>query len=92
MALSGKREHAAHGYATLYAYGLLCMSCYLAFLGAPPLTVVAIALLLAVPNIASLDRYGVLSMAALVHVVNALIFTSLAHIVGRGIAALGSGA
>ena len=69
-----------------YAYALLCAGCYLSYLGAPPLTIIAVGALLALPSIVKPGRQKASPMEFGVHIAVALIFALLAHIVGWGIA------
>jgi hypothetical protein len=74
---------------TLYAYLVLCVGCYASYLGATLPIVLPIALLLMLPHIIRARGPSPIEVGA--HVIVALIFAAVAHIVGRGIAgAIGS--
>ena len=70
----------------LYAYILLCIGCCASDMGAPALFILIIATLLALPSITWVRGQSVLAVEIVVHSINALIFASLAHVVGRGVA------
>jgi hypothetical protein len=70
----------------VYDYLLLCICCYAAYLGAPALTVVIIATLLTAPNFSKVRGEGVLTVRVVAHSLNALLFSALAYVIGRGIA------
>ena len=70
----------------LYFYTTLCIGCYASSQGAPALVIIPIAMLLTLPNIAKQRDQHVLTIATAAHSVNGLIFATIAHVIGRGIA------
>ncbi len=90
MALSGKtvqpRLVARFDWATVYLYVVLCVGCYASYLGAPLQSILAVGALLALPNFAKSGQQPSSPVEIGAHLVMALIFAFLAHIVGWGIA------
>lgn len=85
MALLGKRQSPFWllvNWSTAYAYVVLCVACYAAYLGAPSALILATGALLAIPNI--WNKTSTLEIGA--QIVVALIFAAFAHTVGWGIA------
>jgi hypothetical protein len=72
--------------AMLYAYLLLCIGGYASYLGAPPISILIIATLLALPNVVKPRGQGVIAIEVVAHSVAALIFASAAFAIGRGTA------
>jgi len=68
----------------LYAYIILCVGCYAAYLGASALSIILVGALLAMPSVAGIDRKRKFEVFA--YSVVGLIFSSIAYVIGRGIA------
>jgi hypothetical protein len=90
MALSGNagrpRSWLRLDWASAYGYVVLCFGCYASYLGAPPLSIIATSALLALPHVVRFRGQNTSTIEIGAHVVVALIFALLAHIVGWGIA------
>lgn len=89
MALSGKQNaRVAVDWVLAYTYFLLCVGAYAAYRDAPTALVVGIGGALALPHLLGRDHRNSSTAEKIAKVAVTLIFASLAHSVGRGIAAI----
>jgi hypothetical protein len=71
-----------------YSYIILCMGCYASYIGAPALSILVVATLLAAPSVTKAREEQVLTIETAGHSVSALIFAIITYALGRGIASV----